>query len=234
MKGLIVSKSCGILRDASKRRAIIFAILISAIFSFLFQLTFSQSTIYSAQTGNWISVSTWIGGIIPGPADSVVIRSGHRVSMATTAGESMVSLMIEAGAVFDARNKTMSVTGKLIVDGNYTSDNIAAKDLSFSGDTIGGSGTIAINDAVSSLNISSNTNIIPSTRLHLLGNVYIQNGYTVTNQGQLIVSGKIEGEDAAGSVWINDTNAALEIGDTLLDVGQLIASASGNTITYNQ
>ncbi|GAH82227.1 unnamed protein product [marine sediment metagenome] len=107
----------------------------------------------------------------------------------------MVSLMIEAGAVFNAQNKTMSVTGRLIVDGTYTSDMVAAKDLSFSGDTIGGSGTIAINDAASSLNISSNAVIIPSTRLHLLGNIYIQNGYTVTNQGQLIVSGSIQGEN---------------------------------------
>ena len=166
-----MSTNCRIMRGSSKKRAILFTILTSAIFSFLLQSTFSQSTIYSAQTGNWISVSTWVGGIIPSPADSVVIRSGHRVSLATTAGESMVSLLIEAGAVFDARNKTMSVTGKLIVDGNYTSDNIAAKDLSFSGDTIGGYGTVAINDAASSLKISSNTNIIPSARVHLLGNV---------------------------------------------------------------
>jgi len=123
-----VSTNCGILRDASKRRAIILAILTTTIISFLFQSTFSQSTIYSAQTGNWNSVTTWIGGIIPGPADSVVIKSGHRVSLATTAGEIMASLVIEAGAVFDAQNKTMSVTGRLIVDGTYTSDMVAAKD----------------------------------------------------------------------------------------------------------
>lgn len=218
----------------SKKRTFLFTILTSIIIFFSFQLTLSQSTIHSAQTGDWQSVSTWVGGVIPGPSDSVVISSGHRVSLATTAGESMVSLVIEAGAVFDAQNKTMVVTGRMIVDGTYTSDMVAAKDLSFSGDTIGGSGTIAINDAASSLNISSSMVIIPLTRLHLLGNVYIQNGSTVTNQGHLIVSGKIEGEDSAGSVWINDSDALLEIGDSMLDLGQLIASASGNSITYNQ
>ncbi len=222
------------MRDAGKKRAFLFTILATAIFSFPFLSTFSQSTIFSAQTGNWQSVSTWVGGVIPGPADSVVIRSGHRVSLATTAGESMVSLMIEAGAVFDAQNKTMAVTGRLLVDGTYTSDMVAAKDLSFSGDTIGGTGTIAINDAASSLNISSIVIFIPSSRLHLLGNIYIQNGSTATNQGHLIVSGYINGEDATGSVWINDVDAALEIGDSLMDVGLLFASASGNSITYNQ
>ena len=217
-----------------KRRRVFFAILTAVFVLVSIQTSFPQTTYYSAQTGNWTTGATWVGGVVPAPTDNAVIMSGHRVNLATLAGYSIVSLVIEAGAVFDAQNKTMAVTGKLIVDGTYTSDMVAAKDLSFSGDTIGGTGTMAINDASSYLNISSSTIIIPSTRLHLLGNIYVQNGDTVTNQGHLIVSGNIEGEDVTGSVWINDTAATLEIGDSLMAVGQLDASASGNTITYNQ
>lgn len=236
MRNVKVSTYCRSMRGSNRNkiRTILFPFLTAVMVSFSVPSAFSQSTIYSARTGDWNSVATWVGGVIPGPPDSVVIMSGHTVSLATTAGESMVSLVVEAGAVFDARNKTMSVTGRLIVDGNYTSDNIAAKDLSFSGDTIGGTGTIAINDPACALNISSNTIIMPSTRLHLLGNIYIQVSAAVKNQGNIFVSGKIEGEDALGSVWINDAGAALEIGDTLLGVGQLIASASGNSVTYHQ
>jgi gliding motility-associated-like protein len=233
MRSLKGSKYCGVLKKAGRGRTILFAILANIIIlTFSFQLVSSQATIYSAQSGDWSSVATWMGGVIPGPADSVVIQSGHTVSLATTAGESMVSLVVEPGAVFDARNKVVIISGRLIVDGNYTSDNIAAKDLSFSGDTMGGTGTIAINDPACALNLSSDVVIPSSTHLNLLGNIYIGDGATVTNQGFLTVTGNIEGEDASGSAWINDTNAVLEIGDTLMVVGNLIASAMGNTITY--
>ena len=104
----------------------------------------SQTTISSVQTGAWLDGSTWVGGAVPGTTDDAVVKSGHTVSLATGAGETIHALTIEAGAVLDARNKTMTVTGKMIVDGTYTSDDNSAKDLIFSGDSMGGGGTIAV------------------------------------------------------------------------------------------
>lgn len=100
----------------------------------------AQSTITSAQTGAWDVGTTWIGGSVPLATDNAIIQSGHTVSLATGSGESINALTIEAGAVLDARNKTFSVSGKMIVDGTCTTDENSAKDLSFSGDSMGGGG----------------------------------------------------------------------------------------------
>ncbi|MCK4745789.1 MAG: hypothetical protein KAT15_02085, partial [Bacteroidales bacterium] len=141
-------------------------------------------------------------------------------------------MIILAGGVMDARNKTMTVTGPLVVNGTYTSDDNSAKDLSFSGDSLGGSGTIAINDAARYLNIASDVVIIPGTQLHIFGNIYIRNNVTATNKGHIEVSGNIDGQDASGSVWTQFDDSELEIAGSLLGTGSLNPSASGNSVTY--
>lgn len=206
--------------------------LIFCLLGFLSEVSVAQTTIYSASGGAWLEGTTWEGGSVPAPTDNAVIRKGHTVSLATGSGETIHSLTIQAGGVLDARNKPMAVTGNLIVDGTYTSDDNSAKDLDFSGDTIGGLGTIAINDESQYLDIASDAVILSSAHLHLFGNVYIRNNVSVTNQGHIEVNGSIIGQDASGSVWTQQDDSRLDVAGVLLSTGILNASATGNTVMY--
>jgi len=55
-----------------------------------------SQTITSAQTGNWTATTTWVGGIVPGSANDVVIDATHTVTLNTTP-VTINSLTVNAG-----------------------------------------------------------------------------------------------------------------------------------------
>src|SRR4030042_2322353 len=168
--------------------------------------TSAQTTYRSAQSGNWTTGATWVGGVAPGPNDHAVVRDGHTVRLVTGgAGTFIQNLTIDAGGVLDADNKEMNVSGKFIVNGNYTSFEGAAQDLNFDGDTIGGTGTISVNKNTSYFIVLNNATILPAAHLHVFGHIRVGNAVTVINQGYVKVSGEINGENATASVLKNDT-----------------------------
>ncbi|MEN8203132.1 MAG: hypothetical protein ABFS28_11095, partial [Bacteroidota bacterium] len=214
----------------SRRFGLIFIVLIN-----FHLLLLSQNTYTSIQSGNWGTASTWTGaGGTPGSNDTVVIQDGHTVSIATGSGENIYSIAIETGGVLDMQNKTFSVSGTFIVDGTLTSDNNSAKDLDFDGAVLGGTGIIAINDNSRYFDIAADVEILSTAHLSIFGNINIQNGVTVTNGGHVKVYGDLDGDNATGSVWTNDTGSEVEARGILMSTGVLNASATGNTVTYVQ
>ncbi|MEN8157589.1 MAG: hypothetical protein ABFS10_11620, partial [Bacteroidota bacterium] len=207
--------------------------VVSIVLINLHVLLYSQDTYTSAQSGIWASPATWSGAAgTPGSNDNIIILDGHTVSIATGGGESVIDVTINAGGVLDMQNRTLAVSGSFIVDGTVTSDDNSAKDLDFSGPTLGGTGIIAINDNNRYFNIGSNVSILSTTNLSLFGNIQIQNSVTVTNNGHIEVYGTLDGDNTTSSVWTNAADAELEVRGTLLSTGVLNASASGNTVTF--
>ena len=76
---------------------------ISAILSFLCLSTaaFSQTTYYSAQSGNWNAESTWTAGVVPGPTDNAVIREDHTVTLIVVDDEGAASAPVTTTATID-------------------------------------------------------------------------------------------------------------------------------------
>ena len=79
------------------------------ILSFCSTLAVAQSTITSAQTGNWDATSTWVGGSIPSNGDNIVVDDGHDVTL-NASGVSINSVTIDAGASLIVDN-ALTITG---------------------------------------------------------------------------------------------------------------------------
>ncbi|MCC6459622.1 MAG: hypothetical protein IT260_04060 [Saprospiraceae bacterium] len=100
------------------------------------------ATLESAMSGNWNLSSTWVGGILPGAADDVVIKFNHNVTLSDT--RSCAGLLVESGATF-------SLSGTLNHSGSFLNQGITQ----WSGGEFSGSGSIT-NDGT--LNASGFTN----------------------------------------------------------------------------
>ncbi|KKK73196.1 hypothetical protein LCGC14_2896250, partial [marine sediment metagenome] len=102
---------------------------------------------------------------------------------------------------------------------------------------IGGTGTV--NHTGARFRIwTGNKQILSIADLTLnVGNFYIGNSLTVTNNGKITVNGQIY-TDWVTTNWINASGSTLTVGNELFQAsgrdGNLVASATGNTIIYNE
>lgn len=72
----------------------------------------------TTMSGFFNNSSTWLNGGIPSPGKSIVIRSGHTLTLSTAA--QVASVTVEPGATLNLAGKTLSVTGRFQVDGTFT------------------------------------------------------------------------------------------------------------------
>ncbi|NVN94312.1 MAG: T9SS type A sorting domain-containing protein [Bacteroidetes bacterium] len=68
-----------------------------------------SNVIYSAQTGNWNLPSSWVGGLVPGPTDVVVILNTHTITV--TDAQSAYTVAVNSGGVLTASAGTLTVIG---------------------------------------------------------------------------------------------------------------------------
>lgn len=84
---------------------------------FFFCSNFNAATVTSnAVTGNWNSASTWVGGIIPGINDSVVIVSGANITLNVNA--TVYKLKINSGGTLNIGSYTLTLNGDGTLGGN--------------------------------------------------------------------------------------------------------------------
>ena len=76
------------------------------MFALLYGNVYSQSTITSAQSGDWNATGTWVGSTVPSNGDNIVVDDSHDVTLNVT-GVSINSL-------------TIDVDGSLVVDNALT------------------------------------------------------------------------------------------------------------------
>lgn len=90
--------------------------------------------IYSAQSGNWTTTSTWIGGVVPVANDTVIIKASHTVAItANLYNNSTYMFLIIVGSLDLTNNGKLNLgsTAKVILEtggqilGNGNSDQLS-------------------------------------------------------------------------------------------------------------
>ena len=182
--------------------------------------------IETARSGNFENNSTWVCNCTPTATSAIRIMPLHSVRL--TASETVALMEIRPAGTLNLNNRNFTVTSDVNIDGIVSGTGT----LSLTGNTkeIDGVGSVQNNGNLSisggRKTISATANISKSN-----GNVTIANDITVTNNGTLTVNGSLTGGNA-NSRFINETNATLNVSETLLNSGTLISSASPNTVNY--
>lgn len=227
---------------------------ISSVIVFLFILAASVSskaaTITSAASGNWSATATWSGGVVPTSSDSVIIASGHTVTvnanytclaLAVVTGNSTTvtgTVSVSSGFTLTVTNGVHVIDGKndavLNIQGAGTLSCSFVK-ICQSGITPGGSATsnFTINSSITSLTVSGD--------IYLYGNYSSGGGKSdVPNlnitSGTLAVAGQITtvNQTSATSVvnlaGVGGTKPTLNLSNS----SPFNLSATGtNTVTLN-
>ncbi len=84
-----------------------------------FQTIFAATITSNVVTGNWNSAASWVGGIIPGPADRAVVVSGAVITLNVNA--SITELQINTGGTFNCSSNTLTLTGDFSNNGTFNS-----------------------------------------------------------------------------------------------------------------
>jgi hypothetical protein len=194
----------------------------------------------NVSSGNWGTAGTWTncGGTTPQTTDTVQILAGHTITIDASA-RTVAGLQIDSTGTLANGGFLLTVTGTGTgVSGftvNGTLSGTGGTTLSGSGATIDGVGNISATGTVT----LSNTKTIASTAaLSFAGTITISSGVTITNNGAVTTTGTggITGGNAS-STWTQGASATLNFGGSttsLLSTGTLTATATGNTVNYNQ
>ena len=120
-----------------KKSLFTFSLLLATLHSFAATIT------STAGGGNWNSAATWVGGVIPGAGDNVIIAGNVTVN----ANASVTNVTINTGATLTCNNAGMTVSGNWTNNGNFygspagQNGNPGTDKVTFTGagSTIGGS-----------------------------------------------------------------------------------------------
>ena len=126
-----------------------------------------MGTITSTGTGgNWNDPATWVGGVVPGSGDDVVIASGAVVTVNTTAYSKALSIQSTGTLQFSGTN-SLQVNGDFTNNGTFTAGSGTVEFAGGIDATIGGSSNTTFNnftlnkgsDVFSTLTVQSNITI---------------------------------------------------------------------------
>ena len=191
-----------------------------------------MATITSAASSNWSDTATWVGGVVPGVADDVIIGAGH-----TVAADVDFTILTLSGAANLTSNLAIT-TDRTITCTDV--NGITAKTVNFA------NGLVKITGAGITVNINSNLrashsgcfalDVLAICTVNIIGNVtntLVGSGGTTTRTiniptaSTVNIVGNLQGGTGAAS---NGTPAITISANGILNItGNLSAGTSGTT-----
>ena len=187
----------------------------------------TEGTITSVSTGGlWSDPASWVGGVVPGAGDDVIIANGTSVTV--DANITCLSISIESGATLTVNNAvTLQVTTDWNNDGTFTAGTSGTVEFSgTSNSTITGTTTfeeLIINKG----NLSSTLNINGNTTVSSGGSLTLNSGLIQINSGgsfDLNFSNQLDIPNIAG---FNINGGTLNTGNFTIYNEGLIQISSG-------
>ena len=99
-------------------------VCVLAVVSMFISSTASGTSIHSSQTGDWNSSATWVGSVVPGAADTVVVENGHVVTLTSPGSCNALYILAgnaETGVVLDTSG-ALAVSGGVQVTAPTTNN----------------------------------------------------------------------------------------------------------------
>jgi hypothetical protein len=180
----------------------------------------SASLITAIQSGLWNNSSTWGGGGVPSLNDTV--RIGNTITITLNTNAAIAKLIIDSGGTFNNSSNTLSLSGNLIFNGNWTGSG-GKISMTTSPDTIFGSGTMT---AGSTLEIAG-IKVIDASASPTLATVSILANDTIYNNGTVTIN------NLSGAVFVNNPGATFYFTGADLNSVTLLAPTCTNTIEYS-
>ena len=184
----------------------------------------------TANTGSfvWNTTAAWVGGVIPGTYDAVIIPSGSTVAL--TASDTVNSLTINSGGVL-VKNSSLVLSGTITNNGTLTSTttitaNVGTFNWNATSTWVGGVIPGASNDVVipsgSFISTSTLASItVASTTINSGGSLTI--GANITLNGNIFCYGTL-----TGGSFVITTNGNITVSGT--SSGILFSSNSGGFV----
>ena len=116
-------------------------ILSFILFTLCFHV-FSSNISSNAVTGNWNSTTSWVGGVVPGTNDTVIIVNGSNITL--NANATVYKMRISSGGIFNLSSNKLKLNGNGADNGSmsiYGTLNLNTGILELTGDFYTGSST---------------------------------------------------------------------------------------------
>lgn len=201
----------------------------------------------TATGGDWGTASTWVGGVVPANADTVIIATTGGNSVTIGANKTTAGVTVNSGAILSFTGAfTLTVKGSSVVDGTINgSTGIFKVDTKSS--LIAGTGTMNCKILIQQpTSIPAASNLTTTAIITLANTLTVASGATLTtigidsnaktveNNGTINLNGNYF-RTGGTAIWTQGTNAVLNISGEFTPSANITlgASASGNSINYN-